>query len=128
MVAVFTKCGKTGFTYCSNFFGSKWSGKRKISRPRNRSEGVLGLKQSSYAVKRELFACKMGAKQSPHQFYADLRSNRDSNYENYRNLRAMATNTKNADESYGISTLQDKQDLQELESCGGCRVSLVRSG
>jgi len=30
MVAVFTKCGKTGFTYCSNFFGSKWSGEMKI--------------------------------------------------------------------------------------------------
>ena len=26
---------------------------------------VLGLEQGSYAVKRELLACKMGAKQSP---------------------------------------------------------------
>ena len=29
MVAVFTKCGKTGFTYYSNFFGSKWLDKEK---------------------------------------------------------------------------------------------------
>ena len=30
MVAVFTKCGETGFTVCGNFFGSKWSGEMKI--------------------------------------------------------------------------------------------------
>ena len=35
---------------------------------------VLGLEQGSYAVKRELLACKMGAKQSPQWFYASLRS------------------------------------------------------
>ena len=35
---------------------------------------VLGLEQGSYAVKRELLACKMGAKQSPQRFYVSLRS------------------------------------------------------
>ena len=35
---------------------------------------VLGLEQGSYAAKRELLACKMGAKQSPQWFYASLRS------------------------------------------------------
>ena len=64
MVAVFTKCGKTGFTYCSNFFGSKWSGKRKISRPKNRRRGVLELERGLYAVKRGLLAWEMGAKTS----------------------------------------------------------------
>ena len=48
------------------FLDQNGRAKEKISRPRNRSEGVLGLEQSSYVVKRELFACKMGAKQSPH--------------------------------------------------------------
>ena len=40
-------------------------GERKVSRPRNRSEGVLGLEQGSYAVKRGLLAYEMGAKQLP---------------------------------------------------------------
>ena len=62
MIAVFTKCGQTGFTHRNKNFGSKWSGKRKVSRPRNRREEVLELEQGSYAVKRELLACKMGAK------------------------------------------------------------------
>ena len=29
MVAVFTKCGKTGFTYCSNFFWIQMVGQKK---------------------------------------------------------------------------------------------------
>ena len=86
MVAVFTKCGKTGFTYCSNFFGSKWSGKRKISRPKNRRRGVLELERGLYAVKRGLLAVEMGTKQPPHWFYTILRSKRGSKNENYQEL------------------------------------------
>ena len=82
----FTKCGKTGFTHCSKYFGSKWSGKRKVSRPRNRREEVLELEQGSYAVKRGLFACEMSAKQPPHWFYTILRSKRGSKKENYQEL------------------------------------------
>ena len=48
--------------------------KRKVSRPKTDEKEVLGLEQGSYAVKRELLACKMGAKQSPQWFYASLRS------------------------------------------------------
>ena len=65
MIAVFTKCGKTGFTHRSKNFGSKWSGKRKVSRPRNRREEVLKLEQGSYAVKGGIFACEMGLQRLP---------------------------------------------------------------
>ena len=47
-------------------FGSKWSGKRKVSRPRNRRADVLELEQSLYAVKRDLLAFEMSTKQPPH--------------------------------------------------------------
>ena len=65
MIAIFTKCGKTGFTHRSKNFGSKQSGKRKVFRPRNRREEVLELEQGSYAVKRGLFACEMGLQRLP---------------------------------------------------------------
>ena len=45
---------------------------------------VLGLEQGSYAVKRGLLACEMGAKQLPHWFYTGLRSKMDSKNENYQ--------------------------------------------
>ena len=67
---------KTGFTHCGKYFGSKWSGKRKISRPRNRREEVLGLEWNLLAVKRDLLASKMSAKQLPRQVYTGLRSRR----------------------------------------------------
>ena len=55
---------KTGFTHCGKYFGSKWSGKRKISRPKNRRRGVLELERGLYAVKRGLLVFEMGAKTS----------------------------------------------------------------
>ena len=53
---------------------------------------VLGLEQGSYAVKRGLLACEMGAKQLPQWFYTRLRSKKGSKNENYRSLWATATN------------------------------------
>ena len=89
---------------------------------------VLGLEQGSYAVKRGLLACEMGAKQLPQWFYTRLRSKTGSKNDNYRSSWATTKNTKDTDEPYGRSVLQGKQDLQGLVSRGGRRVSLVKSG
>ena len=83
MIAIFTKCGKIGFAHRSKIFGSKQSGKRKVSRPRNRREDVLELEQGSYAVKRGLFACEMGLKHLPQRFYTELRSKKGSKIQIY---------------------------------------------
>ena len=112
---------KTGFTHCGKYFGSKWSGKRKVSRPRNRCEGVLEFEQGSYAVKTGLLVCEMGAKRLPLWFYTRLRSKTGSKNENYRSSLVTAKNTKNTDEPYCRSVLQGKQDLQGLVSRGGRR-------
>ena len=45
---------------------------------------VLGLEQGSYAVKRGLLACEMGAKQLPQWFYTGLRSKRGGKNQIYR--------------------------------------------
>ena len=79
----FTKCGKTGFTHRSKYFGSKWSGKRKVSRPRNRREEVLELEQGSYAAKGGLFACEIGLQRLPQQVYTELISKRGSKIQIY---------------------------------------------
>ena len=47
---------------------------------------VLGLERSLYAVKGDLFAFEMGAKQPPRWFYTILRSRRGSKNENYQEL------------------------------------------
>ena len=44
------------------FLDQNGRAKEKISRPRNRSEGVLGYEQSSYAVQGRLLACEMDLK------------------------------------------------------------------
>ena len=47
---------------------------------------VLGLEQGSYAVKRGLLACEMGAKQLPQWFYTRLISKKGGKNENYQEL------------------------------------------
>ena len=50
--------------------------KGKISRPKADAGEVRRLKQGLYAVKRDLLAFEMGAKQLPQQVYTGLRSRR----------------------------------------------------
>ena len=57
--------------------------KGKISRPKADAGEVRRLKQGFYAVKRDLFAFEMGAKQLPRWFYAILRSRKDGGGEVY---------------------------------------------
>ena len=57
-----------------NFLDQNSRAKEKFLDLETDAGEVLGLEQGSYAVKRELLACKMGAKQSPQWFYASLRS------------------------------------------------------
>ena len=47
--------------------------KGKISRPKADAGEVRRLKQGFYAVKRDLFAFEMGAKQLPRWFYTILK-------------------------------------------------------
>ena len=89
---------------------------------------VLELERSIYTVERDLLALEMRPKQLPHWFYTRLKIKQVQGLRELPRLAVMAMNAKNTDEPYGRSILQGKQDLPELESCGGCCVSLVRSG
>ena len=60
--------------------------KRKFLDLKTDAGEVLGLEQSSYAVKRGLLACEMSAKQLPHWFYTRLRSKTGSKNENYQGV------------------------------------------
>ena len=82
---------------------------------------VLGLEQGSYAVKRGLLACEMGAKQLPQWFYTRLRSKKGSKNENYQSSWATAKNTDEQDEPYRRSVLRGTEDLPVLKRCGGRR-------
>jgi len=57
--------------------------KRKISRPKTDAKEVLGDERGLYAVKRDLFAFEMGAKQLPRWFYTILRSRKGGGGEIY---------------------------------------------
>ena len=58
--------------------------KRKFLDLKTDTGEVLELEQGSYAVKRGLLACEMGAKQLPQWFYTRLRSKKGSKNKNYR--------------------------------------------
>ena len=60
--------------------------KRKFLDLKTDAAEVLGLEQGSYAVKRGLLACEMGAKQLAHWFYTRLRSKTGSKNENYQGV------------------------------------------
>ena len=66
MVAVLLSVVKQVSHIAVTFLDQNGRAKEKISRPRNNSEGVLGFKQSSYAVQGRLLACEMDLKQPPH--------------------------------------------------------------
>ena len=72
--------------------------KRKFLDLKKDAGEVLGIEQGSYAVKRGLLACEMGAKQLPQWFYTRLRSKTGSKNENYRSSWATATNTEEQQE------------------------------
>ena len=55
----------------------------KVSRPKTDAKEVLGFKQSLYAVKRDLLAFEVGAKQLPRWFYTILRSRKGGGGEIY---------------------------------------------
>ena len=67
--------------------------KGKISRPKADAGEVRRLKQGLYAVKRDLFAFEMGAKQLPQQVYTGLRSRRVVKMKTTKSSWAMAKNT-----------------------------------
>ena len=79
------------------------------------------LKQGFYAVKRDLFAFEMGAKQRPQQVYTGLRSRRAVKIKTTKSSWATAKNTDEQDEPYCRSVLRGSQDLQVLVSRGGRR-------
>ena len=112
---------KTSFTDRSENFGSKWSTKGKKFRPKADAGEVRRLKQGLYAVKRDLLAFEMGAKQLPQWFYTRLRSKTGSKNENYWSSWVTAKNTDEQDEPYCRSVLRGSQDLQVLVSRGGRR-------
>ena len=64
---------KTSFTDRSENFGSKWSTKGKISRPKADTGEVRRFKQGFYAVKEIYFHLKWVPNKLPQQVYIGLK-------------------------------------------------------
>ena len=83
MVAVFTKCGKTGFAYYRNFLDQNGRSKENFLDLKCGRRGVLELEGDLMQWKEVCFAGEMSNKQLLQQVYTYLRSNKGGNYENY---------------------------------------------